>query len=67
MISRACRSPVFQAIVQVRQNKISIIFFFKNVFFFGFWFDALCPSQQHGHVRTVSSPNHTFFLNPGQA
>ena len=27
----------------------------------GGWFDAYAPVNSYGHVRMISSPNHTFF------
>ena len=27
-----------------------------------FWFGSYVPVDSYGHVGTVSSPNHTFFL-----
>ena len=31
-----------------------------NIILFGFWFNV--PVNSYGHVETVKSPNHTFFL-----
>ena len=44
-------------------NIVENFWLIKDLFGFVFLVCFLCPSQQsYGHVGTVSSPNHTFFL-----
>ena len=35
---------------------------YKQEILFFVWFDVLLAFNSYGHVETVSSPNHTFFL-----
>ena len=43
-------------------NFRTLFFFCSQINVVFVWFVAVCASKQQGHVGTVSSPNHTFFL-----